>query len=238
TVAQATTPPGQLPAPGTAPPPPEPNDHEVVVGKIGVSWLGVSNVPIATGAPSGTGTDPSITLGEPATVSAPAIGVRYWFNDTFGIEGGIGFSVSTGEIDTTTSAADKQTVFAFLLHAGAPLSLYSSNHISLQITPEMSFGHARSEVESTLQFDPPPNATLTGMRFDVGARAGAELHWGFLGVPELSLEGSVGLFFTYQETRASVDDVDAGETNLLFGTAQYQSPWDIFTQHVRARYYF
>ncbi|MEM9695826.1 MAG: hypothetical protein AAGA56_25005 [Myxococcota bacterium] len=154
-VAAVPPPPQPAPAPVPVPSPEgeEPDDHDVVVGEVGVSWLGVSNVPIATGAPTGTGTDPSIDLGEPATVSAPAIGIRYCFNKTFAIEAGVGFFVSTGQIDTTTSATDKQTVFAFLLHAGAPISLYSRRHISLQITPELSFGHARSES------NPPCNST-------------------------------------------------------------------------------
>ncbi|MEM9694116.1 MAG: hypothetical protein AAGA56_16325, partial [Myxococcota bacterium] len=172
------------------------------------------------------------------TVAAPALGVRYWFSKRWGIDVGAGFSVSTGEVSTTVSAADKQTIGAFLLHAGVPVALYNSRHLSFQLIPEMNFGYAQSEVEPTIQNDPPPNATLSGTRFDLGARAGAEVHWGFLGMPELSLEGSVGLYFTYQATNVSVGEATAGQSNILAGTAEYQSPWDILTQHVRARYYF
>src|SRR5688572_21321431 len=72
-------------------------DHSLMVGKFGVSWFGVSTIPIATGAPAGTGDDPEIAPGQPASVSTPAIGVRFWLNDRIGIDAGAGISLSAGD---------------------------------------------------------------------------------------------------------------------------------------------
>jgi len=47
------------------------------------------------------------------------LGIRYWMSELVGIDAGIGFSVSTGSISTSVSAADKQTVLAFMYHLGA-----------------------------------------------------------------------------------------------------------------------
>jgi hypothetical protein len=213
-------------------------DHEQVVGGIGVSWFGMSNVPIATGSPAGTGEDPAVDAGDAAFVPAPCLGIRYWFSKVAGLDVGVGFSLSTGSMATTSAAADKQTVLAFMYHVGVPISVVHGQHLSLQITPEVTIGHAHSEVEPTAQLDPPPNASLSGFRMDVGARVGAELQFGFIGVPELALEGSLGLYGTYQATSISVGEARAAENDLVIATGEYQSPWDIFTQHVRARYYF
>jgi hypothetical protein len=216
----------------------EATDHSRVVGRVGVGWFGMSNVPIATGTPGGTSDNPTVDLGAPATVPAPVLGIRYWVNELVGIDAGLGMSVATGSISTSVSAADKQTVLAFMYHLGIPIALYSGRHLSLQLTPEATFGHAHSSIEPALQPDPPPAATVTGFRLDVGARIGAELQWGFIGVPELSLEGSVGLYATFQGTDISVRDAHAAENDILISTAEYNSPWDVFTQHIRARYYF
>lgn len=214
------------------------SDHSMMIRRIGVSWFGVSSIPIATGSPAGSGDDPIAVGGAPSSVSTPAIGVRYWLNERIGIDFGGGFSLSSGEVRTVTSGNDKATVFSLLAHAGMPVSITSGRHISLQLIPEMNLGFAMSSVEPPQGTDPPPNANLSGVRFDVGARVGGEVHFGFMDIPELSIEGSVGAFLTYQATKVSVGEAYASQTNLLITTASYQNPWDIFTSYVRARYYF
>jgi hypothetical protein len=125
-----------------------------------------------------------------------------------------------------------------LAHGGMPVSITSGRHISLQLIPEFNLGFATSSVEPAVGANPPPNANLTGVRFDLGARVGGEVHFGFMDIPQLSLEGSVGAFMTYQATKITVGNAFASQTNLLISTASYQNPWDIFTSYIRARYYF
>ena len=233
-----------------APPPPVANatpaaskddpisDHLKMVGRMGVGWFGLSSIPIATGTPGGNFDQPSVNAGPSATVSTPAIGVRYWLNPKMGIDVGAGISLTAGGARNVTQGVDKATVFSGLLHGGLPVSFVTGKHISLQLIPEMNLGFAVSSVEPVQQANPPPNATLTGVRFDLGARIGGEVHFGFIDLPELSLEGSVGAFMTYQATKISVLTAFASQSNFLVTTASYQNPWDIFTSSVRARYYF
>jgi hypothetical protein len=78
---------------------------------------------------------------------------------------------------------------------------------------------------------------------DIGARAGAELHFGFIDVPQLSLQGGVGLAFAIDNTSASnfsgSDPAEEFEDKTTsFGTTLAGNPWDIFTGNISALYYF
>lgn len=218
-------------APGTS-------DHSQMVGRIGLGWFGMSSVPIATGAPGGSGDYPQVAGAGVGSVSTPVLGMRMWLNERMGLDIGGGFSISAGAARTVTNGAEKAAIYGFLAHGGLPLSIATGKHISLQLIPEMNLGFAVSSVEPVQQPNPPPNATLTGVRLDLGARVGGEVHFGFMDIPELSLEGSVGAFLTYQATNISVGEAFSVQRNVLFATASYQNPWDIFTSYVRARYYF
>ncbi len=215
-------------------------DHDHWVGHIGASWFGVSTVPIATGGPTGTKDNPGVAPGAaPATVSVPAVGIRYWLSSMIGIDAGIGFSASTGSIRATTFATDKQSVFAMLIHAGLPVCPVAGKHIALTITPEINFGFATSSVEPTgPQATPPPSASLFGQRFDIGARIGGEIYFGFIGIPELALEGSFGAYMTHQRTSISVDTATYVDTSVLATTANFKDPWQLFASSIAARYYF
>jgi hypothetical protein len=83
-----------------------------------------------------------------------------------------------------------------------------------------------------------PDASLSGVRFDLGARIGGEVHFGFIGIPELSLEGSIGAFFTYQTWGVSAGAASVSDNSLGLSTASFNNPWDFFASVVRARYYF
>jgi hypothetical protein len=127
-----------------------------------------------------------------------------------------------------------------MLHAGVPLSLASSQHFSFQIVPELNIGMA----SATQELGPPePDNELSGFHLDVGARAGAELHFGFIVVPQLSLQGGVGLAFAIDNTSASNGGGSDPESEIedkttSFGTTLAGNPWDIFTGNISALYYF
>jgi hypothetical protein len=236
------------PPPKKKPPPPPPptpektdeskTDHERMVGHIGVSWFGVSSLPMGIGQPTGTTDAPSYTVGQSITLSAPALGIRWWINQTVGIDVGVGVTYSGGSVSDNNVSVPKLGAFGMLLHGGVPFSLATGKHISLQLTPETNIGFTHATVASTATMDPPPSATLSGVRFDLGARIGGEVHFGFIGIPELSLEGSIGAFLTYQATGVSVGPASHSDSNVGFTTASFNSPWDFFSSVVRARYYF
>jgi hypothetical protein len=233
------------------PPPPPPvkdddkSDHDRMVGHLGVGWMGVSTIPLGMGTVGGTANAVTVTPGNPASIdlSAPSLGIRWWFNPTLGIDVGLGFAYSGGSTTaatgTTSTSTSKLGAFGMLIHGGVPIALAQGKHISLQITPETNIGFTHASVAPQgAAATGLPNATLSGVRFDLGARIGGEVHFGFIGIPELSLEGSIGAFFTYQSTGISAGAASYNDNSVGLTTASFNSPWDFFTSVVRARYYF
>jgi hypothetical protein len=161
-----------------------------------------------------------------------------------GLDLGLGFAATGGsaENDAPTGGTD-QTVddiggFAFILHGGVPLALANTGHFSFQIIPEMNLGFAHASS------DEGGDSSFNGLHLDLGARAGAEIHFGFIGIPQLALQGSVGLAFALDSTSASVDPTGPiGEgkqsrSTWTLGTSVQDNPWNIFTSNVAALYYF
>lgn len=214
-------------AQGPAAPAPTEPDHSSVVGSLGVGYLGASQVAIGVGG---------------TTMTAPVVGVRYWLDPMLGLDLGLGLGMTSGKTKTSpangpSETEDDPSFTAFIIHAGVPLSLREGKHYSFQIIPEANFGMGTGSAERG-----EADIDYSGMRFDIGARAGAELHFGFIGVPELSLQGSVGLQFITASAKTETkqadqkDKVEASATRL--GTTVHDNPWNIFTTNVAALYYF
>lgn len=81
--------PGATPEPVTAA-----TDHESVVRRFGIGYMGRRTITIN---PNG-----------PATVDAPIIGVRYWLDPRIGIDAGVGFLFSGGSVKTGDTSTDLQ----------------------------------------------------------------------------------------------------------------------------------
>lgn len=209
------------------PPPPQPApaqadggaDHDLWVGRLGIGWYGVSDIPVGSSG---------------ATLSAPAIGVRYWLDRSLGFDVGLGFAMQSGSVtDASGTSTDKPSTTAFLIHGGLPLALHTEKHYTLLITPEVNLGIASGSTKSGGN-----DVDHSGFRFDIGARAGAEIHFGFMGIPALALEGSVGLFLTTQNGKTSSGGTSTKDSNTFVGTSSFNNPWDFFRSSVAARYYF
>ena len=209
------------------------SDHDEMVGHLAVGYLGRSTIPVGELDANG---NPTIAA------PVPIIGVRYWLNPMLGLDLGAGLWVGKRTTDNTPAPGNTTTTVngpkptAFVLHAGVPLSLGSAKHFSFQIIPEMNFGYAK------VSWDSPTN--MSGTHFDIGARAGAEIHFGFMGIPQLSLIGSVGLLFQYDKLRNETSAAPAAGSNVVstsqwsLGTTVNDNPWNIFVTNVGALYYF
>lgn len=209
------------------------SDHAAMSEHIGVGYLGKRSIPIAGANIAGGAVEAS-------SVSAPVIGVRYWLDPGMGIDAGIGF-ISTGGTDTAADGTETDAPGAtgFLLHAGVPLSLADDGHFSFQIIPELNVGFASSTIADGA--GPGADVKLSGFGLDVGARAGAEIHFGFIGVPQLSLQGSVGVLFAMENRTAKAEtnpEVEIKSSRTSIGTTVGDNPWNIFTSNVAAMYYF
>jgi hypothetical protein len=200
------------------------SDHDQVIGTLGVGYLGMNGMSVDT-------------IGN--VVPAPIIGVRYWIDEMIGIDAGLGIGIRSHSLSNNGADVPQASDTAFLLHGGIPLSLASAGHFSFQIVPELNVGFGSRSV------DAPPGGTSqsgSGFHFDIGARAGAEIHFGFMGLPKLSLQGSVGLKLASDsvkhENRAPGGTQTNKESQLSFGTTLQDNPWNIFTGNVAALYYF
>jgi len=199
------------------------SEHDQMIGRVAIGYLGRRTVLFGT-------------PGGPAPAEAPVVGIRYWVDEMLGIDAGLGFSyVTTG---STTAAGDGPSpkTMGFLIHGGVPLSLASSGHFSFQIVPELNVGFS-----SFSQNDPAGDLNGSGFHLDVGARAGAEIHFGFIGIPELSLQGSVGLGLTTESWSYDQDNNPGSQNDgsrFSIATSVQDSPWNIFRSNVAALYYF
>ncbi|CAN5748617.1 hypothetical protein BH09MYX1_BH09MYX1_20820 [soil metagenome] len=211
---------------------PTASDHDKMVGHLAVGYLGLTQVPIANN--TGSGID---------NIAAPVIGMRYWLNKSIGIDAGLGLGVSSssttvaaGGVSTT---ADAPTRVAFALHGGLPIALASGKHYTFELIPELNIAFATATLKNPAAGGG-PDTGLTGIRFDVGARIGGEIQFGFIGIPELALQASIGLGLRYVGAKAAVADGSASGsvTQLGLGTAVLDAPWAIFTNTISALYYF
>ncbi len=211
------------------------SDHDRFIGRFAVGYFGVSQLPIAAGAPAQGG---SVTQ---ANVSAPIVGVRYWLNRQIGIDGGLGFGLSSGSFETvnggTTTTTEKPSAFGLALHGGVPIALAHGKHYTFLAIPELNIGFASGTIKGAGN-PAPPDQDLSGFRFDIGGRVGAEIHFGFIGLPELSLEGSVGLAFHRIAYKWKQDNNSASNGTTTFGTNVQSDPWALFVNNISAFYYF
>jgi len=225
-------------------PAPGGSDHDGVVGHLAVGFLGRASMPLlgvtAAGAPNGATVD----------LPVPVIGVRYWMDPMIGLDVGLGLFLGGTSTDTTTTPPGTKVSTsgpkpaAFMLHAGVPLALASARHFTFEVIPEANFGYASQTQDAAMTAA--GLTKLTGVHLDVGARAGGEIHFGFMGIPQLSLVGSVGMRFNYDKLGYDATPVaPAGSPTAhqstgiwSLGTTVNESPWNIFISNVSAFYYF
>lgn len=205
------------------------SDHAGVVGHFGIGFFGVLALPVMA-------CDlmmPLCTALGNGAVEAPTIGMRYWLGDSLGIEAALGLNVTSGEAGALTTSA-----FGVALHGGVPLALAHSGHFVFEVVPQVNFGIASGSYEI-----PGTTSDVSGMLIEAGAKAGAEIHFGFIDIPQLSLQGTVGLLVRHESR--SVDTaagtlpvITAEQSQTFFGTGVDGEPWDVFTGSIAAVYYF
>ena len=222
------------------------SDHDMMVGSFALGYLGRRSIPFGDAAAAAA----AIVGGAPAAAAgstqAPIIGARYWIDPVVGLDAGVGFSFlgdgkTKDESPTQTVESELAPVTGFLVHVGLPLALSNTGHFSFQVIPEANVGYATQTVDLTANQG--PEVKGHGLAFDIGARGGAEIHFGFIGVPQLSLQGSIGLLYRLEQWQIKATVPGAGttthtETRGSFTTTVYDNPWNIFTSNVAALYYF
>ncbi len=213
----------------------EVSDHEKVVGHIGVGYFGFTTLPLSGGN------------GIPTTVAAPIIGVRYWLAEKVGLDLGVGFGLTTGSTETVgggqTTTTDAPSVFGTAVHAGVPLVFAHQKHYKFLLVPELNVGFAKATFTPNVPQGQPaqPDISHSGFHLDVGARIGAEIHFGFIGIPSLALQATVGAFIKRDAVKTSSEPnggtVSSSTGVTSFGTSVQSDPWALFANNISAIYY-
>ena len=197
------------------------DNHMSVIGRAGLGFVGVNDVP----------------MGDLATfVTAPTLGVRYWFSEMIGLDVGIGIGYVGGNIESGGTSSPVDDGFAMTIHGGVPIALFHDSFYTFQLIPELNLGFSSGTI-----YGPTPDSDVgrSGFLFSLGARAGAEIQFGFMGIPNLSLMATVGLAFNYLTGSLSPrGGSSSSQTVFNFGTSLQGEPWDIFVGSLTAFYYF
>jgi hypothetical protein len=212
------------------PPPPGSSDHAGVNGTLGVGFFGVLSLPIIRCEPVVPACTPLSDL-----APAPTIGARYWLSETLGIEAALGLNITSGANGNVDNS-----VLGFALHGGVPLALAHSGHFVFEIVPQLNFGVASGSYDvggaGGISND------VSGLLIEAGAKVGGEIHFGFIDIPQLSLQGTVGLMVRHESRSLETimgslptTMVEQSETRVATGVDG--EPWDVFTGTITAIYY-
>lgn len=221
-----------------------PTDHSVVVGRLGLRYFGATTVRVLS--PGGMG------MGATATSTLHTVGARYWLASGLALEGGIALGlgsssrqqrVQTGGMVTTTDT-DDPGFFGIGLEVGLPLLLAESKHVNILMIPYLTLHHGRSAISQSTGMTS-TDITATSTIFTLGARAAAEVQFGFIGAPQLSLQAQFGLGLQFRsdstdsETQPGNIQMSESSSGLsLATTIGAYSLADIIGASVSATYYF
>ncbi len=254
--AAASAAPAASPVPSSAPAPtpiapvepvapakPE-TDHALVIGHFGFGYFGQYDAAI--GVTRST-----------ASVPIQMVGIRHWFSRVR-LDLAIGLGLSSGSSSASinggdTVSTDDASLLAFGARVALPVALWVDKHYTVFAGPEVVYAHAGETIPAPA---PTPGATPIsdtshlGDRFTLGVRAGAEVQFGFIGLPRLALDASLGVALDYTSTKSSgtlatvTPGVPAGgvfvrkQNRLSVATSTSHQPWNIFITNVAAVYYF
>lgn len=216
-----------------------PSAAERMKGKLGVGFFGTTSLSFV---------DVSGAAGA-VNMAIPLLGARFWTPLSFGpvkrlgvdLAGGV-WVLQTGFDATGTTAmpAIETTQRGLAVHVAVPFVFGGGEHAMVYLSPE--FRHAALDLVPNYPEGTPlqnraeriPGATAT----DLGLRAGAEFFFGFIGLPNLSVEASVLVGMRWRESRQYPGGFLFATRAFSVNTSLINSPWEIFTSSVFAKYYF
>lgn len=181
------------------------SDHASVVGVVGLGFFGVDAISV----------DPGVT-GDGIVLDAPSIGVRYWTSERMGIDVALGLAFTDFSFsEAGTIARGLKSAFGINLHLGLPIALHARDHFTVELIPEIDFGYGTATL---LARDPVNDISFTGMDINIGIRLGGEVQFGFIGLPQLGLQTTIGVGFNYFSQSADGVGLPAVNTDIAAGT--------------------
>jgi hypothetical protein len=203
------TPPGPIP---TSDATPAASDHDAVVRHVGIELRRLDAGPFAFDLRSGTGCPTAQTT--PCRVELGALALRFWQSRNLAITGGLALGFGGGR--DMNRALDSYVGIGPI--AGLSLLLGNWRHLAVAARPEASFG----------SFKPGGDSTSSTKVVSLRAALEGELHFGFVGVPALSVGMATGLAFRWVST--------ADSRVWSIGAVGPDSVWGVLT-NLFVRYY-
>jgi hypothetical protein len=182
----------------------------------------------------------------PLPLTVYTIGVRHWTTQplagfrNWGFDLGVGLAFSRSSVTQpqtgTLVTSDGPKVSGFGLHAGLPLAVAHHRHVTFELVPEVDLIWAGETL-------PPQTAggdttKYSGWSLRFGARAGFEVFFGFIGIPQLAIEASLGAAVTYDSVSSVTGPIERSSRTWGVATLRGTEPWSIFTGSVAAMYHF
>ena len=152
------------------------------IGQVGVSARRLDTGPVPLALRSGLGC--AADAGVACTVHVGALGARYWTSRNLALNGALALAAGGG----SSGSASLDTYFGVGPVVGISLLLANWRHLSVLASPEVGF----------LWFRPAGGDTSSTVMFDLQAALEAELHFGFIGVPALSISLLAGAAVQYE----------------------------------------
>ncbi len=185
-------------------------------GSVGVGYLGLASM-----APTFTGGG----LGGLAAlrIQVPMLGIRWWFRDSR-----VGLDVGLGAMGATAPDFFSPSLMV-VGHIGVPIALLSTQHVIVLLAPEFRAGF------STLT----GGASAGGSLLELALRGGVELFFGFIGVPDLSVEAAVRVGVARDEQSFfSPFGGSSGTANFRFSTSLSGDAASVIASTLSLKYYF
>jgi hypothetical protein len=181
----------------------------------------------------------------PIPLTIYTLGVRRWTTQPLGPFRNWGYDLGLGLNYTSSSITAPQTgvlttkdgpsTKGFGLHAGLPLAISLHEHALFELVPELNLVWASESIPALQTGD---TTTYSGWSARLGARAGFEIFFGFIGIPQLAFEASLGASLTYGSVSSTVGSIERSTRAWGFSTVRVNEPWSIFTGNVAAMYHF
>jgi hypothetical protein len=160
---------------------PTPSDHDAVVGHVGLEVRRIDATPFAYDLNAASGCPAAQTT--PCTVDLGALMLRYWQTRNFAVTGGLALGFGGGRAAGMT--LDSYVGIGPIV--GLSLLLGNWRHLAVAAAPELSY----------VWFSPGHDGATTTKLVTARAAIEGELHFGFVGVPALSIGMDAGLGFRW-----------------------------------------
>ncbi|MGC4001380.1 MAG: hypothetical protein QM767_29555 [Anaeromyxobacter sp.] len=183
---------------------------------------------------------------DPIPLTVYTVGLRHWTKEgwwkakNWGVDAGVGLVYRKSSV-TSPQAGQLQTndgpsLSGFGLHFGLPLAFTHHQHATFELVPEADLIYAHETIPS---LDSGGDDTkYTGWSARLGARAGFEIYFGFIGIPQLAMEASMGAAISYDSVKTEVGPIERSSRQWGITTQRGTEPWSIFTGSVAAMYHF